>query len=686
MKFKKIVINNFMRYKGENEIKFSCDPEKNVTVVMGDNTFGKTTLAQAFRWGLYGEIVDTRYGKSKDIILLNKDVLGNMGSVDKEKASVELEVQDGNVSYVFIRESIFSRKFPLLAVKEISQKLWMKRKVDDGEWGAWVDDDSNKKDERGSVTESIKLMFPYELSNYFFFDGEKWSDEKKTNMEIKNSISSLMGITPLVKMKEHLQNGNKQSVIKSMESRLTGSNGKFDDLKYQLSCKEELINKWTDEKKEAESNVKDFADKIQISENKLESNTKIEQYQEEFKRKEQAVSNQNKILDSNYNDLIREFSKNSYKYFAAPLLERVVKLLKNVNLEGKDIPDITVDTIDYLIGHGECLCGNKIGEKEKEWLENLKKAIPPNVIGSYVGQYQNKIEEWKLDTNDFLEKIKEKAEVIEGTKAQIETDEERIEELKKIIDGKINFGNERRMMNANKVHKQNELEKIRKCEMNIKETNDKINYIKMELSKETAHTKENLRIQRMIKYARALYTTTSDILKKREEPLMEQLNEIIKENFAEMFQEKEKYAQMGNDYKLHLYYNKIGDKNINEPVEELTLSEGEIIARNFVFIVSILELAQKKKIEDSSDNQESDVLNLPLVLDGPFSKLGDINTKLIAKVLPEAAEQVIIFMLEKDWDASDLETYTLPEYKYFVNKENDENSASILNSRKSGGM
>lgn len=41
-----------MRYKGENTIEFSCDPEKNVTVVLGENTAGKTTIAQAFRWAL----------------------------------------------------------------------------------------------------------------------------------------------------------------------------------------------------------------------------------------------------------------------------------------------------------------------------------------------------------------------------------------------------------------------------------------------------------------------------------------------------------------------------------------------------------------------------------------------------------------------------------------------------------
>ncbi len=50
MKFKKIIMTNFMRYKGKNELVFSCDNDKNVTIILGDNTFGKTTIAQAFRW------------------------------------------------------------------------------------------------------------------------------------------------------------------------------------------------------------------------------------------------------------------------------------------------------------------------------------------------------------------------------------------------------------------------------------------------------------------------------------------------------------------------------------------------------------------------------------------------------------------------------------------------------------
>ena len=79
MKIEKIRLYNFMRYKGEMEINFSCDDEKNVTVILGDNTFGKTTIAQAFRWGLYGRVKPTNYTEDiKDIVLLNREVISGM--------------------------------------------------------------------------------------------------------------------------------------------------------------------------------------------------------------------------------------------------------------------------------------------------------------------------------------------------------------------------------------------------------------------------------------------------------------------------------------------------------------------------------------------------------------------------------------------------------------------------------
>ena len=54
MLLKSMTLTNFRQFNGTQSINFSVDPEKNVTVIMGENGSGKTTLAQAFTWCLYG--------------------------------------------------------------------------------------------------------------------------------------------------------------------------------------------------------------------------------------------------------------------------------------------------------------------------------------------------------------------------------------------------------------------------------------------------------------------------------------------------------------------------------------------------------------------------------------------------------------------------------------------------------
>lgn len=681
MKFRSIKIINFMRYKGENLLEFSCDTDKNVTVVLGNNTFGKTTISQAFRWGLYGEIINTRYVKSKDVILINNEVLGDMGPNDNSDVSVEIEVEDGDYAYLFIRQATFSRKYPQLSAIQNSERLYM-RMYEGGKWSDFIDDNGDSKGKnKGVVSERIKLMFPQELSSYFFFDGERWSDEKNTKSDIKNSISTIMGISPLVQMKYHLNEYGqygKNAVIKKLQGKMVGSDSKVDDMKRKLDICYNEIEKCNDLIKSQGSAAVQYREKIDQLEELLNSNKKVEDDQKEYKKLEQNIENNNKHMEGYYADIVKNFSR-TYTFFATPLLDEVVKLLKNVDLEGKDIPNITTDTIDYLIAEGRCLCGHEIQKDSFEYknLMELKKVIPPEVIGSIVGKFQDKLEEWSTRSQEDYDDIIEKAKLFEGEKALLYDNEDEIERIKKRIDGKINFAIERKKLETNKKNERDAQEIIRKNELNIKEYELKIESINSELEELIANTEENKKLQKLISYAESLYKNASEILKTKEAPLVDELNAIIKRNYEIMFKEKEKYAQLGEDYKLHLYYNKINDKNGYKELEEHALSEGELIARNFVFIVSILELANKKKEEEVQAGEESVVINLPLVLDGPFSKLSSENTSLIASVLPSSAEQVIIFMLDKDWDAAKLDGYTYDDYKYSVCKEVDGNSATI---------
>lgn len=112
-----------MRYKGTNQIQFSCNPEKNVTVILGDNTVGKTTIAQAFRWGLYGAIFAERGKKQEDYLLLNNDVLAMMDANSHASVSVELVAEDEEKQYRIFREISYARIYPKMMVREVYKKI-----------------------------------------------------------------------------------------------------------------------------------------------------------------------------------------------------------------------------------------------------------------------------------------------------------------------------------------------------------------------------------------------------------------------------------------------------------------------------------------------------------------------------------------------------------------------------------
>ena len=87
-----------------------------------------------------------------------------------------------------------------------------------------------------------------------------------------------------------------------------------------------------------------------------------------------------------------------------------------------------------------------------------------------------------------------------------------------------------------------------------------------------------------------------------------------------------------------------------------------------------MDYSKKRKKDKSSEiSQGNDTL--PIVLDGPFSKLGDENIRLISKVLPEVSEQVILFMLKKDWKYTNLDAFVGSAYS--IEKDAEKSYALI---------
>lgn len=684
MKIKSIKLHNFMRYKGDNELLFSTDEEKNVTVVLGDNTFGKTTLAQAFRWALYESLNDTSYIKRKDVVLLNNEVAAEIRGSQVKDVYVEIVVENDGEEVRFVRKATFNKRSGNpndISIKQIGLTQLTMQIKKDGVWGDVINDSGSniesKKYRAGCVQEAIDNMFPRSLSNYFFFDGERWNDLKSKTSDIKSSVDTILGVSGLIEMMNHLKD-NRISVTKKFREKLKGTSGEYERLQREIQKLEESIVKYEQDIEDKKEAIVTTERIIESTQKTLNDNRKIEEDQKELRNLESDIDKYDKFKADYYADIVKELS-NSAKFFAATFLPEFEERLKRVDLEGKDIPGVTVDTLDYLLEIGECLCGTKLTEDSEayEVIVKLKKQVPPEMLGGAAGKLKATLEAWLSETSDLRETVSKKAYDFDIAQEIIEEKTREKESLEKTIDKKTNLGPVR----AQNKQAKERLESLRiqkgKSELLLKQAKEDKVKKEEQLDAVAIHDKQNAQVYRCLAYVEAMYDKAAMLANQRKSTTITDLNEIIGENFQRMFNDREKYAKLGNDYKIHVYYHQVGDMT---NYEEENLSNGETIAINFVFIVSILELARRyRELEKENEEygMENAILGLPLVLDGPFSALSNDNTALVASRLPQFAEQVIILMLDKDWESSGLEKYTLPEFCYRVNKEPSSNSSSL---------
>ena len=101
MLLKSLYMKNFRQFKGETNVEFACDKEKNVTIFLGDNTFGKTTLLQAFNWCFYNFVVFDK--DSRPEFLLNHELAATMQFGSKEIVEVQITLIHNNTQYTISR-------------------------------------------------------------------------------------------------------------------------------------------------------------------------------------------------------------------------------------------------------------------------------------------------------------------------------------------------------------------------------------------------------------------------------------------------------------------------------------------------------------------------------------------------------------------------------------------------------
>lgn len=665
MKFESITMYNFMRYKGENRIDFSCDEDKNVTVVLGDNTVGKTTIAQAFRWGLYGALMKSGKQGKDDYQLLNHKVLELMDANSRASVKVEIVAVDEQKRYIITREIIYNRAFPKFEAREFQKKLSMKiTELHDADIFVTVENDE--------IDKVINELFPINLSHYFLFDGERWNDVSVGGVRenIKESVHILTGLSAYQEAKWHLKEMGSNSVIRKFRGKISGSGAVYDNLVTEQKKLERGIENLKSDIKTLDINIQNYEKKLAEIERFLEENKNTEELQKKQSHLNALCKSQKDRCMVNYKMFVNMMSEKAYMIFAEPMIQACLEMMKEAKVERRDIPHMRQATIDYIIKSGTCICGNPIKNNSREYfaLMEQRNYLPPADIGSLLGEFEKTGNRWMRKGYEAQREITDCARQVEQSVGEYQDSYNRYRDLQRQLDEHIDFSEKRKKQRfyRDEIHrfakekgeKQGRIESYRK----------RIQSVENEMKSLEARDEQNRKWRERLELAEEIYEKIAKEFSVQEQKIFLELNQQIQKNFTRMFNAKDKKIELTDKYEIQmLYRTDVGYR------EEKNLSEGEKIARNFAFIVTIMEFSRKRKAEHSGIATASDTL--PIVLDGPFSKLGDENIELIAKVLPEVSEQVIVFMLKKDWEYTKLEQYV--GNAYYIEKKADEDFASI---------
>lgn len=668
MIIKSISIQNFRQYKNENTIEFSTDPEKNVTIVLGVNTSGKTTIVQAFNWCLY----ETTTFKSRDM-LLNSEVAASLPENGYAIVRVQIILEHQKQEYTIVRSQRFSKTSSSSKVRGDRSSLYVSIKELNG---------NTYPIKPYECQETINKILPAGLSDYFFFDGERIQDINNKK-DVVSAVRGLMGLDVAKVAVDHLDPSKAGSVIRKMQSELKGSSDQ-ETKKYQNDL-DSAISSLED----CKNRLLRIDSEIAFAKSERERLSEILRGTKEVRdlQKRRDDLNRNKVgaesgvVDSQ-DRFIADFNRDYFSFFVQPLLGRAKKVLADSNKQVEGIPEMNAKAIDYILKRGRCICGCDL-TKNQGAIENIeyeKSLLPPQHIGTMVRSFN--------DTCSMLISQGGNAalkEIIISDYTNIRRFQrsvgEIIDELKIISNkinelGSVNVSQIESDYNANEKTLENKLIQQGNVESEIGLLQKKIEDLNKRINEMAFQCRQNTLIRREIEYAMAVYEWFRESYDKQETQVKHDLLERVNIIFKKMYHGSRQIT-IDDNYHIQLI-TQVGEEKIT--TDE---SKGLEAVKNFSFIAGLVELARDRArlVVKSPFSNEPDIHTTepyPIVMDAPFSNVDEIHINNISGILPNIAEQVILIVMKKDWDYAEKTIGDKVGASYNICKVDNSDTYSII--------
>ena len=641
MLIKQITLQNFRQFKGKQELVFATDSNQNVTVLLGDNTFGKTTILQAFNWCLFNEADFPK--ESNPDFLLNLDLAEEKAGMEQKlEVYVELILEHNDIEYTILR----------------------KRPYVDRGYGNWVplqtqltvvykEGGLTKPVREGEEQQIINSILPKSLSGYFFFDTERVSDIS-TRKDLTDAVQGLLGLAPVANARKHLGSRTAKSSAIGCWNAALDLGGDERAKEAQATIESESSN--IESMKQQIDNADHELESLNAQKAKIEEMLRENQSTAELQRSKQDLEEKLKTAQSDLEEssqlFMDSYNTTAITYFMIPLMDRAEKCLVDAHVDDRGLRGMTEASIRDIVKRGRCICGAKIEVSEDgrtgndaymHILEELA-FLPPAHIGTEIRNFKQLMEAEKRGIAQFYPLAEQQYKEIQKKRTEIANMEDQIARIEDSIFGKENMSSYEADLTRIKENMKAFQETKASCNQKIGASKSAIGSAQKVYDGLVTASERNQKLIRYLAYAEKICEWIDESYAEREQLMRNRLQDRVNEIFGQMYHGQRR-VQIDKQYHVTLFSQVNGKEIITGE------SEGLKRVKNFAFIAGLVDLAKEKATigRSAADAVSWENEAYPLVMDAPFSNADETHIKNISTVLPAVANQVIMFVMEKDW-------------------------------------
>ena len=618
MKIISLKMKNFRQFYGEQEIKFSTDKDKNITLIHAENGVGKTALLNAIKWCLFGETTDN-FKDPK--ILLNH-------SANEEKAYVVFV----EIAFVEDKKTYFCRR-AIKGGNELVFQVWEDSR--NGRIGSYPIDDPAL---------FINTIVPKDMSQYFFFQGEGigkiTSAGSGGNQKVKDAIHKILGFTTAQHTLDDLK------IIKNEYLREVGKTdkeGEISKISHEILKLRQFIQ-------EGESSLKNFHESIAMYDSKLDGvDKKLLSFDsaviKQLHRERMDLEVQKKSLESNRIAKLQRKKEIIGSYasyiFANKLASAALDFIDEEEFKGTIPAPYNENLVRKILEDKKCICEADIHDGTEAY-HNIKKllaqAADPDQ-GHRVTRARETLKSIQTKNKDAKATLLENANDIHSLDEQIEKAHAKLAE--------INL-----KLNNSKIDSIDTLEKQR---TNFRECRDSA--IKSEgaltqrlvSSRTDLSSKENLQsLSQELKTYQELVSIIQQVEELLNKTLQDSEESVFRDLSSRINKLLEKYVTQ--DYRASVNKNTYDIRLLDRDGRKVAESDGQQLLLSLTFISCLIELAAQRK--GASGQILTPGAIAPFVIDAPFGVLDNKYKGNMAKTIPDLVEQVVFLLSSSHWEGS----------------------------------